>query len=178
MVRRVYGDAVEVSGRTRLVSIFVAIMLVVFGAVTTVQRLRGSDACGKPFAEPLDPRSSVHLLPATPEPPYRSDPPTSGAHQPGNHPTGFLADEIPRPVQVSLLEAGGVLIQWRARQPSNLAFFSTLTQQNSLVTVAPRRDLPSPIVATAWQWKMTCERVDKTAIRAFIAAHARKAAAH
>jgi len=126
------------------------------------------DGCGHPFAEQLDPASSQHLLPGAPEPPYVSNPPTSGAHQPGNHPTGVLTAEMTKPVQAALLEGGGVIIQYRGVDGTTQANLEQLTVGQTNVTVAPNATLPAPIVATAWMYKLTCQRFEATALQTFI----------
>jgi hypothetical protein len=126
-------------------------------------------ACSAAFAEPIDPLSSQHLLPGAAEPPYSTDPPTSGAHKPGIHPTGALTEPIERAIQVSLLEQGDVLIQYRGVSTSARHQLNSLA--GGYVTVAPNSTLPEPIVATAWLWKMTCSRVDTKALRDFGVTH-------
>ena len=145
--------------------------LIVAAGVFIAGQLNESDpaACGTPFAERIDPGSSQHLLPGTPEPSYLSDPPTSGAHRLGNHATGALADPVERAVQVSMLESGEVLVQHRGLSTSALRELESLAGNH--VTVAPNPTLDEPIVATAWLWKMTCSRVDVGALRDFADTH-------
>ncbi|HWW45244.1 MAG TPA: DUF3105 domain-containing protein, partial [Acidimicrobiia bacterium] len=70
--------------------------------------------CGAPHHDLLDVRSTIHLLPGAPEPPYSTDPPTSGAHRVGYYPRGLNASPIARPTQVALLEKGFVVVQYRS----------------------------------------------------------------
>src|SRR5206468_10888017 len=53
-------------------------------------------ACGPVQREPLDARSTQHLFPDTPDPTFLTEPPTSGPHRPGLHPTGVLQKPIDR----------------------------------------------------------------------------------
>ena len=71
----------------------------------SVPRRRRAVGVRRAVAERIDPSSSQHLLPGAPDPVYPSNPPTSGAHRPGAHPTGALAEPIEPAVQVTMLEA-------------------------------------------------------------------------
>ena len=115
----------------------------------------GADAqCGDDTQEALDPGSLTHLLPGAPEPAYSSDPPTSGPHLAGGAPQGAQDEPVPRPAQVALLEAGGVMLQFRDITPADLRRLRTLSERE--VVVAPNPDLDSPVVATAWRHRLAC----------------------
>jgi hypothetical protein len=74
---------------------------------------------------------------------------------------------IPRPAQIGVLERGDVLIQHdpdlSADQRVDLEALGTTG-----VVIAPNPDLPFPVVATAWTYKLTCDEVDIVALREFI----------
>ena len=117
--------------------------------------------------EPQDPASGQHVLGpglAT----YQSDPPTSGPHIAGPTPSGPLDTAIDPAIQVRLLEAGGVMIQYDdTRSPAEIAALEAFG--DSLVAVAPAGGtLSRPIVVTAWTWKLSCSSVDNDAVRSFI----------
>lgn len=115
----------------------------------------GGDArCGSVTEEPLDPGSVQHILPGAPEPAYSSDPPTSGPHLAGGAPQGAQDEPVARPAQVALLEAGGVMLQYRDLTPADLRRLRTLSERE--VVVAPNSGLSSPVVATAWRHRLTC----------------------
>ncbi|MBW3573682.1 MAG: DUF3105 domain-containing protein [Actinobacteria bacterium] len=143
---------------------------------TTSPPTREAQICGPEITEPLDPSSSLHLLPGAAEPAYRSDPPTSGAHLSGPAPAGALDEPIGRPVQVQVIEQGGVVIQYRALAPSEVDRLETLAGPQ--VVVAPNPDLPAAVVATAWTTKRSCEALDVEALRQFIADHRAVEPAH
>lgn len=124
--------------------------------------------CSKEVEEVLDSDSSKHVLPGAEEPRYRSDPPTSGPHQLGKHPTGDLSNPIARPIQVAMLERGDVLIQYR--DPSVRPQLAALLEDH--VAVAPNPSLNAPIVLTAWVHKIECTSLDSAAITGFIDSHA------
>lgn len=135
-----------------------------------------SAACGEPVAEQLDPASGRHLLPGQPEPTYLTDPPTSGPHKSGEYPTGVLADAIPKPVQVAMLEAGEVIIQHKDLDRAEFDRVTALATET--VTVAPSPSLPGHVVATAWQVKLICTKVDEAALRAFVTTYLNAKNAH
>ena len=154
-------------------------VLAVLALLLALPACAGGDsaACTKPAQEQLDPRSTQHLFPGAPEPTYLTDPPTSGPHRLGNHPTGVLDSPIDRPRQVAMLENGAVLLQWKGLSSVDEAALGRLA--GGLVTVAPspglRRD---GVVATAWTWKQTCSRVDTDALRRFIEVHGGHGSGH
>ena len=130
----------------------------------------GQRPCGAAINEQLDSRSTLHLFPGAPDPTYLTDPPTSGPHRLGNHPTGVLEAPIDRPRQVAMLEKGAVLLQWKGLSPPQRRALEKLA--GGPVTVAPNATLPRAVVATAWTWKLSCASVDQAELRRFIAAHA------
>lgn len=126
--------------------------------------------CTAPVDERLDPNSVIHLFPGAPEPRYLTDPPTSGPHQLGQPPVGVISTPIPRPRQVAMLESGYVIVQHSGPLAPELAALAG----PHVVVAPPVAPLPSPVVATAWTWKLSCRSADPpavVAIRAFIAAH-------
>jgi hypothetical protein len=127
----------------------------------------GSSGCGPITRESLDPAYLVHVLGSQTDVTYASDPPTSGPHQPGPAVEGVVHDPISRPVQVGILERGDILLQHVPDLPAaELADLEALGGPG--VVVAPNRDLPAPVVATAWTYKRTCTTVDQDELRAFI----------
>jgi hypothetical protein len=138
----------------------------------------GGRGCDAPAAQAIDPSSSQHLLPGAPEPEYSTNPPTSGAHRPAPLPGEVLAAPLDKPAQVAALEGGQVLIQYGKITPEDRRKLTTLAHRYDHVTVAPGRDLPSKVVATAWLFMQTCSRVDRGALQDFITMHGGEHAAH
>jgi hypothetical protein len=132
-----------------------------------------TNGCRPALNERLDPRSTIHLFSSAPEPHYLTDPPTSGPHRLGPPFQGVVASPIPRPSQVAMLESGYVILQYRGLAPRQVAALGAMA--GDLVTVAPPAGaLPSPVVATAWTWKLECGSVAPAAasvIQTFITAH-------
>ncbi len=126
-------------------------------------------ACGPVQREPFDARG-VHVLPGA-EVAYRTDPPTSGPHQPTPATEDVRAEPIAPPVQVGLLEEGRVLLQHHGLSDRDREAVEALAGDG--VVVAPADALPddAAVVATAWVTKQVCTAVDVAALEAFAADH-------
>ncbi|MFN0092452.1 MAG: DUF3105 domain-containing protein [Acidimicrobiales bacterium] len=129
----------------------------------------GGGACRPAEQTPLQ-ADSGHVLPGGAAPSYLTEPPTSGPHQPVPSAGRAYEEPLSRPVQVGLLEAGGVLLQHRGLAPDAAAELAELA--GGLVTVAPNPDLDSAVVATAWRRIQRCERVERAELERFVARYA------
>ncbi len=124
--------------------------------------------CSPVVVEQIDPNQG-HLIAGAPEPTYLTWPPTSGPHIAGLLRTGVLDEPLSGLEQVSTLETGAVIIQYRPSvSPADTDALRRLA--SGTVAVAPGRDLPAEVVATGWLRKMSCTDVDQDALRVFIAA--------
>ncbi|MGE3619201.1 MAG: DUF3105 domain-containing protein [Acidimicrobiia bacterium] len=123
--------------------------------------------CGRIAREALDPNHLVHVLGNATGVQYTSDPPTSGPHQPSPGIHGALDEPLSRPLQVGVLEEGGIVIQYRDDlAPGDVAELRALAADD--VVVAPAPDLDDAVAATAWTYKRTCGSVDAAALREFV----------
>ena len=127
-----------------------------------------SGACQPGQREALDPNER-HVLPGAPAPTYRTDPPTSGPHEPGAPLAGVLRDPVAKPRQVGALEAGAVLLQYRQLTAAQQQQLEALASDR--VAVAPNESLPDRVVATAWLYKQVCSDVDVASLRSFVDQH-------
>ena len=129
--------------------------------------------CDEVVAEPLDPNWVVHLLPGDriAEVEYQSDPPTSGPHFSSPPVTGVQAEPLPRPLQVTVLEAGDVLAQYDPEAITGDERTELEGLAEDPIVVAPNPELDDPVVLTAWLHKQACTAVDADAITAFAHAH-------
>lgn len=128
-----------------------------------------SSTCDQPIREELDPASLTHVI--DPEGAnFKTNPPTSGPHVSGAVPTGLVDNALPGAVQVAILEAGDVIVQYRDLSGADLDEVKLFAGEQ--VVVAPSPDLPAPVIATAWTYKLTCDALDIDAIETFIADHA------
>ncbi len=120
-------------------------------------------SCGPITVEPQDPNQG-HLLAGAQSPTFRTDPPTSGPHIAGLVVTGEM-DRTPTGLeQVSTLETGAVIIQYR--DADDRAALRGLAGDH--VVVAPAPDLDSAVVATGWVRSMRCDGVDLDALEHFV----------
>lgn len=128
--------------------------------------------CAPVRREALDPGYLVHVLPGATPPRYRTDPPTSGPHQPAPPVTGVVTRPLPRPVQVGLLEAGKVLVQYQHVSAAELSGLRAVAGPRVVLAPALRLDASTRVVATAWTVKLSCSTVDVAAARRFVRQHA------
>ena len=128
--------------------------------------LRGR--CGGVVKEKLDSRSLQHVLPGTPPPTFATEQPTSGPHSPVER-AGVLVETLSPVLQVGLLEEGSILLQHQGLDDEARRRLEALAGPK--VIVAPGRNLPSAVLATAWTFKLRCDGVEDTALRSFIARH-------
>ena len=132
-----------------------------------------SSACGVPVREELDPNSLLHVIDPTVAK-YKSDPPTSGAHLSTPGPGGLVTAPMLPALQVTVLERGDVLVQYR--DDADRAPLAPLVGNG--VVVAPQPSLPERVVVTAWTYKLICRSIDTTAISKFVGDHAGKPREH
>ncbi len=131
--------------------------VVVAALVATAACGTNSDAAGcTERREPPDPQSVLHVV----DPDgvtYRTDPPTSGPHVGVAAPAGVQDTPLPPVLQVRVLEAGGVVVQYTDElDPGTVAALVDMVGDDERLVVAPGGSLPAPVVATAWTWKLTC----------------------
>lgn len=130
-----------------------------------------SDVCDGPAREPLADGSLTHILEAG-DVSFDDPAPTSGPHLNGLTRIGIIDEPLPGAEQVTMLEYGGVLLQYRDPGSPEQAELEALADPNNLlspgVVVAPNPDIDAPVVVTAWTQRMTCTEVDVEAISAFI----------
>ena len=132
-----------------------------------------SDACGVQVREELDPNHLLHITDPSIAV-YKTDPPTSGAHLATSAPGGLVRAPLLPAVQITILERGDVLVQYR--DAADLTALEGVVSNR--VVVAPQPSLPARIVVTAWTYKLTCKAVDVDSINSFADAHAGKAQEH
>ncbi|HVE46451.1 MAG TPA: DUF3105 domain-containing protein [Acidimicrobiales bacterium] len=134
------------------------------GSTTTVA---AAASCDPVAVDPLDPGSTQHLLPGAPAPSYPTDPPTSGPHDAGDPVTGLQSTPLEKPLQVTVLEVGGIVVQFRPDLGEEDRRLLTALADEKVV-VAPNPSLPAPVVATAWRRRLVCREFDVAAVQNFI----------
>ena len=142
-----------------------AVGLLVIGALSVAGCGDNSAAGCREIREPEDPLSIQHVIDAG-SATFLTDPPTSGPHTAGRAARGLLDQPLAPAAQVRVLESGGVVVQYEA-PASEVDVRSLLDANEVLLAIAPGTDLPAPVVATAWTWKLTCDTADLDAISRF-----------
>lgn len=110
--------------------------------------------------------------PASPHPPYNSDPPTSGPHTPYIAPWGAHNTPVPREIQVHNLEDGGVIVQYNCSNCQDLVKkLEQITGQYERVILAPYPGMDTLIALTAWGRIDKLKELDEKRIIRFINAY-------
>ncbi len=124
--------------------------------------------CGAAIKEKLDSRSLQHVLPDTPPPDFPSEQPTSGPHAPVER-SGVQPEPLSPVLQVGLLEEGSIILQHQGLDDGARMQLEALAGPE--VIVAPGRNLPDHVVATAWTYRLRCDGVEPDALQSFIVHH-------
>lgn len=133
-------------------------------------------SCGPVERPPI--QGGGHLIGGQQPPvPYSSVPPTSGWHASGAFEIAVQPPDAPlsEPRQVSVLEAGGVVISYRQLPQVDRAALEELVRSRfaGRAAVTPYDQLaPGQVVMTAWGMLQRCQRPDLDAVARFIDAHA------
>lgn len=124
------------------------------------------------------PQPGGHLI-GDQEPPvaYSSVPPTSGWHTSGAFSIAVHGpdDPLPEPRQVSVLEAGGVVVAYHDLDEETRTELEEHVRERhpERVAVTPYDRLePGQVAFTAWQTLQRCEGLDLAELDAFVAEHA------
>lgn len=117
-----------------------------------------------------------HIARGTPHPPYNSNPPTSGWHDPAPAPWGFYPNEIADEILVHNLEHGGIWISYRDSKDQEvidkLFELSKRFPKKVIITLRPKND--SRMAVAAWTRLLKLDTYDERAILDFIRAYRNK----
>ncbi len=123
-------------------------------------------------------QGGTHLIGGEPPPtPYNSIPPTSGWHTSGAFEIAVQPPDEPltEPEQVSVLEAGAVVVAYHDLGPDDRARLVALIDSEFdgrvAVTVYDRLE-PGEVAVTTWGALQRCERLDVDAVRRFAEVYA------
>ena len=147
--------------------------VVAFGLFAMACGDGSSSACVE-LRESKDPQSGLHVIDLDGLI-YSTDPPTSGPHAGGRAASGVFDGPLLQAVQVRVLESGGAMIQYDETVSADAVAELRGLVTGSVALAPASSDLPGPIVATAWTWKLTCDVVDLARIETFIAERPRDA---
>jgi hypothetical protein len=109
--------------------------------------------------------------------PYSTTPPTSGWHASGAFQIEVFDEPLSEPRQVSVLEAGGVVVSHHELDDADRSAIEDLVRADfdGRAAVTPYDALePGQVALTAWSTIQTCDGVDLEVIAAFIDAHAQE----
>lgn len=110
-----------------------------------------------------------HLEASDPIPAYNSSPATSGPHAPSPATCGIYTEELQDVVLVHNLEHGTIVVQYQPDLPETdlIALQEFARSAGTHVLVAPRADLTSPIVITAWTRMLRMDTLDVDTLQIF-----------
>ncbi len=147
----------------------ICLVLPLYAILITASACSRETGCDLPRQEPLSSSSSLHLL-GNVEVVWETNPPTSGPHYPVAPKGGEYDYTLSNLEQVSFLESGGVIIQYRPSIKDIDQKKLTSFASNSVI-ISPNEKLESPLVATAWTWKLSCRNYVFETFQKFIANH-------
>jgi hypothetical protein len=166
----------------RVVTVFGGLAVVLVAGVGAAVAIRAGGAlpaggsCAPEQVVPI--QGGDHLIgDQDPPVPYLSTPPTSGWHASGTFQIEVQGPEDPlsEPQQVSVLEAGGVVVTYRGLAEADRAALEDLVRDRSpgRAAVTPYDALePGQTAMTAWGVVQRCDGLDADAVAGFIARHA------
>lgn len=128
----------------------------------------GSAACDsvQTFAD----EGRQHLGPGDPTPVYKTNPPTSGNHNPVPMPAGVYSSNVDITQLVHSLEHGYVIIYYNGLSQDEANQLAGIQNSDPVKTiVAPYANMPHKISMVAWTHMQNCDGVNEQVIRSFIA---------
>ncbi|HZJ09185.1 MAG TPA: DUF3105 domain-containing protein [Trueperaceae bacterium] len=153
------------------VAIIAGIVTVVVVAIA-VQVVRELNRPGERFAS----QGNVHLVSlASPHVPYNSNPPTSGPHMPSVAGWGSYTEPVEDEYLVHNLEDAGIVLWYELGTPeendARVAALEEVSRGYDRIVIAPRDDLGSQYVVTAWTRLQRFDEIDAEAMVKFIEAY-------
>jgi putative peptide zinc metalloprotease protein len=100
---------------------------------------------------------------------YAENPPVGGPHAPMWQNCGFYAEEIENQYGVHSMEHGAVWITYRSDLPQGqLNTLRQMAQQQTYLLVSAYRNLPAPVVASAWGRQLAIDSADDSRLGEFV----------
>lgn len=100
---------------------------------------------------------------------YTEHPPAGGVHNPVWQNCGYYAAPVPNETAVHSLEHGAVWITYQPDLPADqVQRLKELAEAQSYILVSPMDDLPSPVVASAWNQQLQLTGADDPGLEQFI----------
>lgn len=127
----------------------------------------GSSNCGN--LQLVADEGQGHLSPGDPTPVYKSNPPTSGTHNPDPLPAGVYGDNTDVTRIVHSMEHGYVVLFYNGISQNEIQQLATIQRSDPFkVIVAPYTSMPYKVAIASWNRLQTCDGVNETTIRSFI----------
>lgn len=100
---------------------------------------------------------------------YTEHPPVGGVHNPVWQNCGYYAAPVPNENAVHSLEHGAVWITYQPDLPADqVQKLKDLAEGQSYILVSPMNDLPSPVVASAWNHQLQLQGADDPGLEQFV----------
>ncbi len=153
------------------IAIGAGIATVIIAAIA-LQVIRESGKPGERFRS----QGNLHIASLqTPHVPYNSNPPTSGPHMPGIAGWGSYTSAQPDELLVHNMEDGGVILWYELgtaeENDANVDLLNDVARNYSRIVIAPRADLGSQYVLTAWTRLQRFDEIDREGMLRFIEAY-------
>lgn len=111
-----------------------------------------------------------HLSPGDPIPVYKSNPPTSGTHNPTWYQAGVYDNNVDVTQLIHSLEHGYVILYYNGISQDEINQLASIQRSDSFkMIVAPYPNMPYKVALAAWARLQTCDGVNEQAIRSFTA---------
>ncbi len=128
----------------------------------------GSFPCGN--LQVLNDEGRGHLNPGDPIPNYKSNPPTSGIHNPQWYPSGVYDNNVDVTQLIHSLEHGYVILYYNGIPQDQINQLVNIQRSDSFkMIVAPYANMPYKIALVAWTRLQPCDGPNEQAIRSFTA---------
>ncbi|MCC7163107.1 MAG: DUF3105 domain-containing protein [Anaerolineae bacterium] len=151
----------------------VAALLVVAGFVVPTLMPRaptstGAAACGNLLT--LEDEGRGHLAPGDPVPVYKSNPPTSGTHNPTWYPAGIYDNNTDVTQLIHSLEHGYIILYYNGISQEEINSLVNIQRSDSFkMIVAPYPNMEQKVALVAWAHMQNCDGVNEAVIRSFVA---------
>jgi hypothetical protein len=103
-----------------------------------------------------------HITKESEIPDYKTNPPTSGNHNPEQEADGAYSEQVPEWYAVHAMEHGRIEIQYSPDLPEEdqLALKGVFDESPAGMLIFPNSDMPYEVAATAWTQLMGCKSYD------------------
>lgn len=153
--------------------VLAAAVLLIFGVIFPMMQPRQPTSTGSAPCENLQVMADEgrgHLAPGETPPAYKSNPPTSGTHNPEWYPAGIYDKNADLTRLIHSLEHGYVILFYNGISQEEVQQLIRIQQSDSYKTiVAEYPNMPQKVAIAAWGNLQNCSGVNEQVIRSFIA---------